>query len=424
MYQQRRQNLVTIIQEKYKEQASGVVVLFSDFETERIRFRQESSFYYFTGVREPATACVIDLNEGTTKLYIPNYGIDRSTWLADPIKATSEDAQKWGVDAIEIHGQACQGYACHPFFSTAEYERLIQLLVTCSKQERKIFTLKPAFTGEYVQQRFLLQRLVKMFPEIDPALTDISPFVASMRRKKGEAELEHIYDAINITAEAQQLVAQNVEPGMSEAQLEGLINYTFITNNAQAAFPSIVASGINGTVLHYMSNNSTAQEGDCVVVDIGAEKNYYCADITRTFPVSGTFTARQKELYNLVLETQTYIAGIAAPGYWLSNKEQPEKSLNHLARAFLKERGYDQYFLHGIGHYLGLDVHDVGDYTQPLEVGDVITIEPGIYIRQEGIGIRIEDNYWIVADGAVCLSEHIPKEVDAVEQWMAETVQG
>jgi Xaa-Pro aminopeptidase len=131
------------------------------------------------------------------------------------------------------------------------------------------------------------------------------------------------------------------------------------------------------------------------------------------------FTPRQREVYSIVLETQEYIAGVAQPGYWISNKDVPEKSLQHLALDYLKDQGYDRYFIHGIGHFLGMDVHDVGDYKEPLKEGDVITIEPGIYIPEEQLGIRIEDNYWITSHGAVCMSEDLPREPHEIEEFMA-----
>ena len=195
-------------------------------------------------------------------------------------------------------------------------------------------------------------------------------------------------------------------------------------SHARLAFPSVVATGKNGTILHYSDNNGLIKNGDLVLVDIGAELHNYCADITRTYPVSGTFTKRQKELYNLVLETQEYVAALAKPGMWLKNPKNPDKSLYHLAHAFLTKRGYADYFPHGIGHFLGLNVHDVGDYAVPLHEGDVITIEPGIYIPQEGIGIRIEDNYWIAKDGAICLSEDMPKTAEEIEAVMQQALSG
>jgi Xaa-Pro aminopeptidase len=138
--------------------------------------------------------------------------------------------------------------------------------------------------------------------------------------------------------------------------------------------------------------------------------------LTRTYPVSGTFSKRQKELYQIVLDTQKYVASLAKPGMWLKNKDKVDQSLHHLAVKFLAKHGYDKYFPHGIGHFLGLEVHDVGDSSVPLHEGDVITIEPGIYIPEENIGIRIEDNYWITKDGAVCLSENVFKEVEEIEE--------
>ena len=129
-------------------------------------------------------------------------------------------------------------------------------------------------------------------------------------------------------------------------------------------------------------------------------------------------------MYNIVLETQEHIASLAKPGMWLKNKDKADKSLHHLAVKFLAQRGYDKYFPHGIGHFLGLDVHDVGDYNVPLHEGDVITIEPGIYIPEEGIGIRIEDNYWITKDGAICLSENLPKDADDIEGFMQQALNG
>ncbi|MDZ4099608.1 MAG: M24 family metallopeptidase, partial [Methylophilaceae bacterium] len=181
---------------------------------------------------------------------------------------------------------------------------------------------------------------------------------------------------------------------------------------------SVVGSGEQSTVLHYATNAEKMHTGDLVVVDIGAALDGYCADLTRTYPVSGKFSKRQKEVYEVVLAAQEYIADIAKPGYWLNNPEQPEKSLNHLAQKFIAQKGYGDYVVHGIGHYLGLDVHDVGDYTQPLKEGMVFTIEPGIYIPKERIGIRIEDNYWVVKDGVVCLSEQLPKKPEDIEAFM------
>jgi Xaa-Pro aminopeptidase len=170
--------------------------------------------------------------------------------------------------------------------------------------------------------------------------------------------------------------------------------------------------------LHSFENTRKFEEGDLVVVDIGAEYGMYSSDITRTYPVSGKFTARQKEVYNIVLETQLYVQSLAKPGIYLNNRENQESSLHHLAVKFLEKHGYEKYFIHGIGHFLGLDVHDVGNHEVPLSIGDVFTIEPGIYISEENLGIRIEDDFVITKNGCACLSENLAKQAHDIECFM------
>ena len=293
---------------------------------------------------------------------------------------------------------------------------MLQFLQDRVTQKEVLFTLNPNNEHEYIEQRFVLERLNSFIPDLQSSIVDISDSVAQMRRKKDVHEIEQLYKAIEITQMAHEAAAQAITDGVTECEVQAGLEYIMIGSCTRPAFPSIVASGKNGTILHYTDNNTTITNGDLVVVDIGAEYNGYCADLTRTYPVSGTFTERQLELYNLVLEAQKYIKNIAQPGYWLNNKEKPEKSLHHLAKKFFTEKGYGEYFTHGIGHFLGLDVHDVGDYTQPLQEGDVITIEPGLYIPEENIGIRIEDDYWILKDGIICLSEYLPKKPEDIER--------
>ena len=187
-----------------------------------------------------------------------------------------------------------------------------------------------------------------------------------MRRKKDMHEIEKINEAIDITILAHEAAAQAIKAGTLECEVQAAIEYVFTAAGSAPAFPSIVATGKNGTILHYVNNSQELKKSDLVVVDIGAKKDGYCADITRTYPVSGTFTRRQKELYQIVLDVQEYIADLAKPGMWLNNKDEKEKSLHHLAQDYLEKKGYKKYFPHGIGHYLGLDVHDVGGYKTPL----------------------------------------------------------
>lgn len=416
---ERRQLLLHKVRSAHKD-ARGLILLWASAEYERVRFRQESSFHYFTGVTEPSVVMTIDVETGYTTLYTPACAIDRSIWVASDMPLVQEHAGLLGVDKVTALGQPCAGYQMNTFFKAAECEFVIRALTQTIEQGGSIFTVYPSATSGYAEQRLALYHMNEYVPELKKHLVDISPLVAQMRRKKSQEEIEKLFKAVEITGLAQEAAARAIRDGATEAEVQASIEYIFIGSSSQPSFPSIVAAGKNGTVLHYTQNRGVLSSGQLVVVDIGAEFELYCADLTRTYPVSGKFSKRQHEIYMAVLDTQQYIADIAKPGMWLSNKDHAEQSLNHLAKKFMADKGYEKYFPHGIGHYLGLDVHDVGDYATPLQPGDVITIEPGIYIPEEGIGVRIEDDYWIVEDGVVCLSEDLPKEPREIEAMVRE----
>jgi Xaa-Pro aminopeptidase len=409
--QDRRKELVSRVEKTYTKE--GVILLLASFEKECHVFKQDPSFWYFTGIEEPAAALMIDVATKKTTLFVPNFGTERVKWVSGAI--SSADASRYGIDEIRYLGKPCVGYQCHPFFTDEEYADLLTILNEKVAQKQTIYTLYPDTTHSYIEQRFVIQRMNERISSLKSHIEDISEIVAELRRKKSKKEIEYLFKAVAITGDAQYAAAQSLSPEKKEYDVQAVIEYVFTSSGSSLAFPSIVASGKNATILHYGDNNTQLKNGDLVVIDIGAEYNNYCADITRTYPVSGVFTQRQRELYNLVLEVQEHVAQHARPGYWLSNKDNPEKSLNHIARKYLEDKGYAQYFYHGIGHFLGLDVHDVGNYSKPLESGDVITIEPGLYIKEEGIGIRIEDDYWIIEDGSICLSEDIAKHPDDIE---------
>lgn len=416
MYKTRRKELLNNIKQKFNV-TDGLLLLFSGFEHDRTVFRQDSSFYYLSGVTEPASALTASLS-GQTTLHIPNFGKERSRWIANSLEVSPEAAKQSGVDSIKYLGDRCAGYQLYPYFSQHEYALLIDMLKKHIQSQKPIFTLYPETPQHYFEQKFIIDRLKLFIPELGSVMHDVSDLVADLRRKKDMDEIEHLYRAVEVTILAQESAAQTIEDEVTEHEVQASIEYMFIGSGAKPAFPSIVASGKNATILHYNDNNNTCKTGDLVVVDIGAELNHYCADLTRTYPVSGTFTPRQKELYNIVLDAQEYIAQTAKPGMWLSNPQYPDQSLHHLAVKFFKKYGYDKYFIHGIGHFIGLDVHDVGDRTKPLQDGDVFTIEPGLYIPEEGIGIRIEDNYWMVKDQTICLSESLAKNPAEIEELM------
>ncbi|HTM06532.1 MAG TPA: aminopeptidase P N-terminal domain-containing protein [Patescibacteria group bacterium] len=421
MYVERRKKLCKFIIDKYKTD-KGIVCLIANYEPASGLFRQESSFYYLTGLQEPGLILTIDLSSGSTLLFVPAYGMSRTQWMDTTFfDDLCKNPARAGIEKIVPLGNQVAGYSIHHFGHIDQYAHFIMYIQTALFAQKTIFSPCSDNPALYIPQRTLWLQLNRAIPTLQEACIDIHFLIADMRRVKNMQEIEAIFKAVEITMLAQETVAGIISNNVEEAEVHGNVRYIMCASGAMEAFPSIVGSGKNSTVLHYHSNNKSMHDGDLVVVDIGAEKNMYAADITRTYPVSGKFSDRQKEIYTMVLETQNYIASLAKPGMWLRNKEVPEQSLHHLAKVFLDKKGYGHYFVHGIGHYLGLDVHDVGSYAEPLQEGDVFTIEPGIYIQEESLGIRIEDNYWMTEKGALCLSEDLAKTIDEIELLMKTT---
>jgi len=393
MYRQRRLELLQRVQAWYPN-ITGNIVIAASYENPRDTLWQDSTFWYFTGLNEPGAVVVIS-SEGTQTLYLPEYGEDRTVWMQ-----CEGDITQCGFDEIRPLGNKMRGYQPTMWFAAEEHVNIIAAL-----RGGHIFACIPSYANnKYIAQRWMLERWSLFIPDILQRCHDISPCVASLRRCKSSYEIELIQHAVNITLEAQQSVAQALCDGILESELHALVMYTFIKHDARAAFPPIVAGGHRATILHYHANNQPIHANELVVVDIGASVQGYAADITRTFAINNTFTDRQRYLYDIVCEAQTSVFQHARPGMWLCNTAEPDRSLHHQAIAVFKRYGLERYFVHSIGHFLGLDVHDVGNVQEPLRAGDVITIEPGLYLHEEGIGIRQEDDYLITDHGARCLS--------------------
>ncbi len=252
---------------------------------------------------------------------------------------------------------------------------------------------------------------------------DVEPVLASLRLVKDAEEMRRLERAIELTVDAHRAAARALEPGMWEYELEAIIEFTFRAGGAErVGFPSIVGSGPNSTVLHYDRSRRRMEAGDLVVVDIGAEWGYYSADVTRTYPVSGTFTARQRAIYDLVLGAQEAALAKVRPGVTIAQ-------LYAAARGHMEANSGDlcgaescaRFFVHGLSHWLGMDVHDVGSYDEPLRPGMVLTVEPGIYIPEESLGVRIEDDVLVTETGYELLSDGAPRRAEDVERLMRES---
>lgn len=417
-FKNRRNRIVNEIKSKRSELKKSALLVIADFETARYLFRQESSFYYLTGINEPAVV-LCSYFDGPEVLYIPFYEETREQWVKTELNQ-NVSPEKFGVDRIKYLGQQIKGYSVPPFFTFERYNELVEDLKAFVGKGGTVYTLMDSTGVRYFTQMRLVACLQDWLLDEKVIFQDVSDVVHQSRKIKDSYEIDLIYKACQITAAAIQSAAKIVKPGKFEFQVQAVIDYTFKEMaSSDPAFPSIVATGKNTTIIHSCERSRQLKSGDLVVIDVGAEYGNYASDLTRTFPVSGGFTARQREVYEVVLQTQRHIESLAVPGMFLNNETQPEKSLYHQALEFLRSHGYAQYFVHGIGHYLGLDVHDVGSYKIPLQPGDVFTIEPGIYIPQENIGIRIEDDYVITDDGVTCLSEGLVKMPSMIEDLLS-----
>jgi Xaa-Pro aminopeptidase len=278
IYKKRRQDLVSAIKKEFP-QKNGIVLVVGRFEQERHCFRQDSTFYYLTGVEEPGSALIIDLDAAAT-LFIPATTVNRAQWLEGSLTTDQKLADQYGFTKIEHLGQAQPGYTASPLAPVSAYENMLQQLASAGI----IFTCIPGSVHQYIEQKFILERLKGFSPKAFSDLVDISALVARMRRKKSLEEIELIYKAVEVTVMAQEAAACSVGDGVAESQVQAGIEYVFIENGGRPAFPSIVGSGKQSTVLHYCRNNQIMRNGDVVVVDIGVELDYYCADLTRTYP--------------------------------------------------------------------------------------------------------------------------------------------
>ncbi|MBE6037841.1 MAG: M24 family metallopeptidase [Anaerofustis stercorihominis] len=262
---------------------------------------------------------------------------------------------------------------------------------------------------------------MRRYPLVE--VKNLTPLTMPLRMVKSAEEIEATKYAVKVCADAFEHMMKNTLPGMKEWENQANFEYVVKKNGGKVAFNSIVASGMNATTLHYVANDCEMKDSDMVLMDCGANVDHYIADVTRTIPVNGVFTDRQKEIYNIVLSANEYIISIAKPG--LSTAELNRKLIEFYAQK-LKAAGLieednevSEYYYHGVSHSIGLNVHDIYDKDIPLQPGMIISVEPGLYFAKYGIGIRIEDDVLITESGCEVLTSAIPKTVEDIEELMA-----
>ena len=369
---------------------NGAIVMFAAPPNDLVEFQQDDNFYYLTGFNEPDAILLIDATNRQMEeyLFIPSRDLDEERWTGAKLGPGSDAARETGVANVLPLDQF-----------DSRFKDLAQ-------EADSVHTI--------TRQETNLARLRGQAPR--PNYEDAARAIAAMRVVKSDTELELLERAIDITMGAHRAGAGVIRPNAMEYEAEAIIEYEFRKNGAERpAFPSIVGSGPNSTILHYDRNERQMLDGELVVVDIGAEFSGYSADITRTYPVNGTFTDRQREIYQIVLDAQKAALAQVRPGARLSGPD----SIHSAAREYIDDQGYGEYFIHGTSHYIGLYVHDVGDTRRELEPNMVLTVEPGIYIPEENIGVRIEDDVVVTRTGYRMLSD-FPREADEIEALMAE----
>lgn len=368
------------------EALDGPAVLFAAPVDDLVEFQQEDNFYYLTGFAEPDAVLVLEA-DGGEHLFIPRRDPAEERWTGVKMGPGPEAERVIGVASVEP-------------LDTLE-ERVRELVGGAEA----VYTLTSNEDG--------LEELRAILP--NARLRNAQGALTDLRMVKADTEVALLRKAIDITMEAHREAAGVIAPGVFEYEVEGILEYAFRRNGAERpAFPSIVGSGPFTTILHYDRNDRQMLNGELVVVDIGAEYSGYAADITRTYPVSGRFTERQREIYQIVLDAQKAALERVRPGVSISGPN----GVHAAAARVIGEAGYGEYFIHGTSHYLGLYVHDVGSSGRPLEPGMVLTVEPGIYLPEEGLGVRIEDDVLVTADGYEMLSD-FPREIDEIEALMA-----
>lgn len=396
------------------------------------RFRQDSDFYYLTGFDEPEAIAVIapGREENPYTLFVRPRDPEREVW--DGRRAGVEGAkEKYGADAA---------------FPVAEFnEKLNELLNGVSNLYYRIGNGDPGLDETVIAQIKRMRSMGRRGISPPQAIVDTGSILHEMRLIKSDEEIELMQRAADIAAEGHREAMKSARPGMMEYEVEALIEYIFRRSGASApAYTSIVGGGANATILHYINNDAPLRDGDLLLIDAGAEYHGYASDITRTFPIGGRFTEAQREIYELVLESQVACIEMSRPG--VSIDELHQRSVEILTEGMVRlgllkgepaklieEEKYKQFYMHRLGHFLGMDVHDVGRYhisdeSRRVEPGMVMTIEPGLYISPDtkdipekylGIGVRIEDDILVTTDGNRVLSSKAPKHVEEIEELTA-----
>jgi len=407
-------------------------------------FAQEENFYYLTGHNEEGAALVI--LPANPKNASKKNGASLPRWgaaLLRPYDATSENGdgvrESLYLPEKNPHKERWNGARMAPsdpgieartgFASVKPFADLRATVETLAKSYSDFYTILPyqKELGGYPHEKEAVDWLQMVAPQA--RLKDVREQVGAMREIKSPGEIAFLRQAIELSLDAHLAAMRMMRPGLYEYQIGAKMVEVHAMGGSEAeGYAPIVGAGPNSTALHYDRLSRKIEDGDIVVLDVGAQFSGYSADITRTIPANGKFTARQLEIYNVVLGAQNAALAALKPG--MDYCQKGSKSVHKISYDYINSHGKDrngkslgQYYIHGLGHHIGLNVHDPGEFCKPLEPGMVVTVEPGIYIPEENLGVRIEDDVLITETGYKLLSERLPRDAREIERVMAEAAQ-
>lgn len=398
-------------------------------------FRQNSDFFYLTGFNEPDAVLVLSAEKSGFEYILFNRKHDKEHEIWDGPRAGLEGAVKL--------------FLADRAYPIEEFENKLTELMIGKKSLHYLLGVNLAFDNSLMRAFNNLRKKLRGGMKTPMQCIDITPSLHEMRLIKNKAEIAAIQKAIDITADGFLNAMRAARPQKYEYEIEALLTYAFVRQGAkQHAYSPIVGSGANSCILHYIANNKLMVDGDILLIDAGAEYNNYAADITRTFPVNGKFQGEQKAIYELVLAAQLAAIKAVKPGVsWMAMQVAIVKVLTQglvdlgilkgNVDNLIEKKAYFPFYMHRSGHWLGLDVHDVGYYTEgpnwrPFSEGMVFTVEPGLYLsadisnlpqRWHNIGVRIEDDVVVTKEGYKVLSAHIPKAVGEIEDIMKSSLE-
>lgn len=429
-FQQRRKNLMALMGENSVAILPAAPVRIRNRDCD-YPYRQDSDFYYMSGFTEPQAVMVLKpgRKHGEFIMFCRERDPERELW----------DGYIAGPERV------CEQFGADDAFPIGDIDDILPgLLEGCDKVYYSMGS-NPDFDNQVMSWIKVIRSKVRNGAQPPNEFMVLDHFLHDMRLFKSKREIQIMKRAGRISADAHVAAIKSCRPGLQEYQLEGVyINHFMQQGSRSPAYSTIVGGGTNACTLHYIDNSDTLRDGELVLVDAGCEYEYYAADITRTYPVNGEYTPEQRALYQIVLDAQAAAIKQVKPGnHW----DQPHQAavkvitkgllnlgiLKGRLNDLIKKEAYKPYYMHKTGHWLGLDVHDVGDYKvggewRLLEPGMVLTVEPGLYIAPQaagvakkwrGIGIRIEDDVVVTKDGCEVLTDRVPKEIEEIERLMA-----